>query len=262
MHLFNGDCLDVLQTLPANSVDLVLADPPYAKTKLEWDSIIPLDPLWRELKRVTKERAAIVLMAGQPFTSILIVSNLSMFRYTWVWNKKTGANFGTAKYQPLREHEDVCVFYKRAPTYNPQMIMRTASSLLRDPVDTKRVKRAIKYAGQTPLTGGPTCRDYKIPPDGKRHPRSIIEASKNSEDRGYHPTQKPVDLMSYFIRTYSNENDVILDFCMGSGSTGVAAANLRRRFIGIERDTKNGYFAVAEQRINTALEQEPILTPF
>ncbi len=227
-QLLLGDCLERLSDVPDGSVDMVLADPPYGITACKWDSVIPLEPMWEQLKRITKPNSAIVLMASQPFTSALVMSNVKMFKYCWVWEKAQGVNFLQAKYRPMRVHEDVCIFSNKSAVYNPQMSV------------------GVPYISGTGYSGEVTNRVKKkqTKNQGTRYPRTIIRF--NSET-GLHPTQKPVALMEYLIKTCTNKGDTVLDFCMGSGTTGVAAKALRRSFIGIELDRK--YFRIAKQRI-------------
>ena len=239
LHL--GDCLDVMQGIPDRSVDMVCTDPPYGTTACKWDSVIPFEPMWAQLKRITKPNGAIVLMASQPFTSALVMSNVAMFKYCWVWdkvNRPTGHL--NAKKQPLRQTEDVIVFYRDQAHYNPQMTQGK-------PYVATGSKKSENYGSQVKSTTKCT--------DGMRYPRNLIHIS--ADERGtvgrIHPTQKPVALMEYLIRTYTNPGETVLDFTMGSGTTGVAAANTGRKFIGIERDP--GYFDVAVKRIREAVEQ-------
>lgn len=242
IQLFQGDCLEVMKNIPDNSVGLVLTDPPYGTTACKWDSIIPLEPMWKELKRITKDNTAIVLMANQPFTSMLICSNLEMYKYNWVWKKNKSTGFLNAKKQPLRALEDICVFYTKPCVYNPQKTtghkpVNTFTKHTTDGETVGRTKLGISGGGQT-----------------DRYPTNIIEIPVMNNDGSHgdkvHPTQKPVALMEYLIKTYSNEGDVVLDFCAGSGTTGVAAKNLNRDFIGIEMD--EGYFKIAQERIEKA----------
>ena len=242
IQLYQGDCLEVMKNIPDRSVDLVLTDPPYGTTAWKWDSVIPLEPMWKELKRITKDNAAIVLMANQPFTSMLICSNLEMYKYNYVWKKNKSTGFLNAKKQPLRALEDICVFYTKPCVYNPQKTtghkpVNTFTKHTTDGETVGKTKLGISGGGQT-----------------DRYPTNIIEIPVMNNDGSHgdkvHPTQKPVALMEYLIKTYSNEGDVVLDFTMGSGTTGVAAKNLNRDFIGIEMD--EGYFKVAQERINNA----------
>ena len=236
MHkLILGNCLEQMKNIPDHSIDLILADPPYGTTACKWDSIIPLEPMWEQLKRIIKPNGAIVMTASQPFTTILVSSNMKRFKYCWVWEKEQGVNFQLAKKQPLKTHEDVCIFYSSQPTYNPQGL-----------IDCSINKSNKGKGGNLGHCSSETKRDeYKQTKRG--YPRTI---QKFSRDRGLHPTQKPVALMEYLIKTYTNEGDLVLDFTMGSGSTGVAAVNTSRKFIGIELD--DGYFKIAQDRIEQA----------
>ena len=226
MQLINGECLEEMAKLPDNSVDMVLTDPPYGTTACKWDSVIPFEPMWEQLKRVTKKRAAIVMTASQPFTSALVMSNVKMFKYCWVWRKSKPTGHLNAKKQPLKTYEDVAVFYWNQCCYNPQGTLPT----------DKMVKRTNRgNYGECSKTTRQTVTNY---------PRNIVEFPSID---GVHQTQKPVALMEYLIKTYTNEGETVLDFTMGSGTTGVACANLGREFIGIELDA--GYFEIAKKRI-------------
>lgn len=240
MKLLHGDCLELMRTIPDGSVDMVLCDLPYGTTACKWDAVIPFAQLWAEYWRVCKPNAAVVLTAAQPFTTALIASNYEMFHHSWVWNKKFAANFPQAKRQPLRVHEDIVVFGK-TPTYYPQMTKR----------DTPIKKGANKGATVFGGVSGLGREDYEGKVYDEKCPETILDFSSRAEKRGLHPTQKPVALMEYLIRTYTNEGDTVLDNTMGSGTTGVAAVNTGRKFIGIERDDK--YFAIAQKRIEDAM---------
>ena len=239
IKLIQGDCLEKMKDIPDKSIDAIIADPPYGTTACKWDSIIPLEPMWEQLKRVIKPNGAIVMTASQPFTTTLIASNMKMFKYCWVWEKEQGVNFQLAKKQPLKIHEDVCVYYSEQPTYNPQG--------LQDCEITKSNKGKGGNLGHCSSESKRSCYTQTK----KGYPKSI---QKFARDRGLHPTQKPVALMEYLIRTYTNEGDTVLDNCMGSGSTGVACVNTGRRFIGVELD--QGYFDIAKQRIESANENK------
>lgn len=226
--LMLGDCLERMKEIPARSVDMVLTDPPYGTTACKWDSIIPLEPMWEQLKQVIKTNGGIVMTASQPFTSILGASNIGDLRYSWVWKKTAATGHLNAKKMPMKNHEDVLVFYRKQPTYNPQGL---------EPLG-KMVRRGhngdcFGYSGKENFQAW------------TNYPRSIQEI--RSEGKTVHPTQKPVALMEYLIKTYTNEGETVLDFTMGSGSTGVACRNLNRKFIGIELDEK--YFELAKDRI-------------
>lgn len=237
--LMHGDCLELMKSIPDGSVDAVICDPPYGTTQCKWDSVIDLDLMWAELKRVIKPNGAIVMTASQPFTSVLIMSNLKMFRYSLVWdkvNKYTGAL--NANRMPLRRHEDICVFYKKLPIYNKQM------------------RKGKPYKGTALGHGehtvyGKNAPKRNIGSDGWHNPCSVIEIKGDvKKGHGLHPTQKPVELMEYLIKTYTNENETVLDFTMGSGSTGVACMKTNRKFIGIELD--DNYFDISRKRIEEA----------
>lgn len=240
LHL--GDCLDIMPTIEAGSVDMVLADLPYGTTACKWDSVIPFEPLWREYRRICKPTAAIVLTARQPFTSLLISSNLDDFRYSWVWHKGRPSNPLLAKRQPLRVHEDIAVFSTSAHGYYPQGLQAATGPR----GGTRPSKSEI-------IEGGRLVKEYRQEFFG--YPKTIIDFPQDNS-RNVHPTQKPVALMEYLIRTYTNEGDTVLDNTMGSGTTGVACANTGRKFIGIERDPT--YFAIAEKRIHDALASAPL----
>lgn len=245
ISLFEGDCLEIMQTLPAASVDMVLCDLPYGTTQCKWDSIISFDRLWVEYKRLCKN--AIVLTASQPFTSILICSNLDWFKYTWVWKKPRPGGFVAAKLKPLKDTEDICVFSPRMTAngsknnmvYNPQGLIK---------VD-KEWSRPQKYYTDPGTTYARPSHNLDRVIEYTNYPRTIIEFD-NPNKNVLHPTQKPVALMEYLIKTYTNEGDTVLDNCMGSGTTGVACINTGRNFIGIEKDPK--YFQIAKERIEKA----------
>jgi len=241
--LMQGDCLERMKEISSGSIDMVLADPPYGTTACKWDSIIPLEPMWEQLKRIIKPNGAIVMTAAQPFTSILVCSNLDMHKYSLVWRKSKIGHFAQAPYRFMTEHEDIAVFSfggtsKNAlnrMVYNPQELE-----------DCHRVCEGKAHSDHRPSAA--VQPDYLQTKTG--YPKSILEfGSDTAKD---HPTQKPVALMEYLIKTYTNEGETVLDFTMGSGSTGVACANTGRKFIGIELD--NGYFKIAQNRINSALE--------
>lgn len=242
--LYMGDCLDIMQVLPDASIDMVLCDLPYGTTACKWDAVIPFEPLWEQYRRVTKPNAAVVLTASQPFTTALIASNLKHFKYCWVWDKVRGVGFQIAKFRPMMRTEDVAVFINgngALATYNPQMVERN------------KIKKSKCYSSSdsNPLAyNDGQEREYT-----HRYPTNVIEVSNASQKGKVHPTQKPVALMEYMIRTYTNPSDIVLDNTMGSGTTGVACENTGRRFIGIERD--ENYFNVACSRIESAVSTIP-----
>ena len=245
INLMLGDCLERMKEIPDGSVDMVLTDPPYGTTACKWDSVIPFEPMWEHLKRVTKKKAAIVMTASQPFTSALVMSNVKMFKYEWVWEKAVGSNFAVLKYQPMKEHENVLIFSDGKHNYYPIKQPRKGSGSARlnygnNGSTTGETTGSLKFKGFTPET-----YDKEM-----RNPSSVQYFNNREKGRGLHPTQKPVALMEYLIKTYTNEGETVLDFTMGSGTTGVAAKNLNRSFIGIELDPD--YFRIASERIEAA----------
>ena len=246
-NVFEGDCLEIMKQLPEKSIDMVLCDLPYGTTQNKWDSVIPLGGLWQQYRRIVKDDGAIVLTSQGMFTAELMVSNPKMFRYKWIWEKSKSTNFLNAKKQPLRKHEDVCVFYRRQPVYHPQMI------------DGLPYDKGIR---KNQLSG--SYGDFQpvhVHSDGKRYPTDIIYfKTAESEGKVFHPTQKPVELGRYFVRTYTNPGDIVLDNTSGSGSFLVAALLEGRNFIGIEKNEnvalfKKGdinYITVTKQRLRDA----------
>jgi DNA modification methylase len=235
LHL--GDCLEVLPTIQSGSIDAVIADPPYGTTACKWDSVIPLGPMWAELKRVIKPNGAVVLFAAQPFTSALVMSNPQWFRYEWVADKGLGSGFLDAKRRPLNRHDSVLVFCEKYGTYNPQM------------TKGKRHRNGIPaHCGvDTPVYN--EFAALGVYHTDEYFPTTIIVPQKEAQSSKVHPTQKPVDLLRYLIRTYTNPGETVLDFCYGSGTTGVAALMEGRSFVGIELDP--GYFDIARKRIES-----------
>ena len=235
-HLYLGDCVEVMKLIKTNSVDMLMVDLPYGTTRCRWDQIIPFDKLWPEYNRIVKQNGAMVFTASQPFTSVLISSNLKNYRYNWVWEKSKATGYLNSKRMPLKAHEDICVFYRKPPVYNPQMWQGS-------PYDKGKPRRDTDVYGKQ--------REVIIKNDsGLRYPRTV-QYFKTAESEGdsQHPTQKPVSLMEYMVRTYTNEGDVVLDSSMGYGTTGVAALNAGRKFIGIELDA--GWYERASQRIES-----------
>jgi len=230
INLMLGDCLERMNEIEGGSVDMILTDPPYGTTACKWDSIIPLEPMWEQLKRIIKPNGAIVMTASQPFTSVLITSNLKDYKYNWVWHKRTSANVGAARFQPLKTHEDIVVFGGK---YKPQMVK-----------GKMRMKGGKAKSGEA---------NGSLPPvyyaSDEYYPVSVLDIKT---ERGLHPTQKPVALMEYLIKTYTNENETVLDFTAGSFTTGVACVNLNRKFIGVEMD-KN-YFDIGVNRIKERIK--------
>ena len=245
--LYNGDCLDIMtKHIDDKSVDMIFCDLPYGTTRNSWDSVIPMDSLWKEYNRVIKPNGAIVLTAANPFDKYLALSNIEDFRYDWIWHKNKATGHLNCKKVPLKAHEYVLVFYKKFPTYNPQFTyghkpMNAVSPKSNIPPPDK--ERNYGHLDSTAGNPGGTTR---------RYPRTVLEIPviNNDNQNKFHPTQKPVGLSEYFIKTYSNENDIILDNCMGSGSTGIACINTNRKFIGIEID--NDYFKSAKKWIKNS----------
>ena len=235
--IYNEDCLEGMKRIPDKSVDMILCDLPYGTTARKWDTIIPFDTLWEQYERIIKDGGAIVLTASQPFTSALIMSNPKLFKHAWVWNKRFGANFAVAKYQPMKIHEDVVVFAKGRCNYYPQK--------------TKREK-PIKMGKNRVVSGSVNLKyakdEYKGKVYDEKNPESILFFDTRKEGKKNHPTQKPVALFEYLIRTYTNENETVLDNCMGSGTTAIACINTNRNFIGFELDET--YFNLANERIS------------
>ena len=234
--LYKGDCLEVMDRLIEEGVkvDAIITDLPYGTTACKWDSIIPLDEMWERLNKLIKPNGAIILFAQTPFDKVLGASNLKMLRYEWIWEKEQGTGGLNANKMPLKKHENILIFYKKLPTYHPQFTHGTPYKIKRDYNDSE-------VYGKTGTRDG-----YISNNEGKRYPVSIIKFNREMKNR-YHPTQKPIALLEYLIKTYTNEEELVLDFTMGSGSTGVAALNTNRNFIGIELDEK--YFSIAKDRL-------------
>jgi DNA modification methylase len=237
--LHHGNCLDILPTLEAQSVDAVIADPPYGTTACKWDSVIPFEPMWRELKRVIKPRGAIVLFGSQPFTSALVMSNPKWFKYCWVWDKVKPNGMGYAKHQPMRVTEDIIVFSSDATTYNPQLIKRARP----------RTYRNYSHSQVNSITLG--AMESNLVTDFL-YPKNLLTVSNADQRDRLHPTQKPLTLLEYLVKTYTNAGDTVLDFTMGSGTTGAACGNMGRKFIGIEKEET--YFNIARDRIARAYD--------
>ena len=251
MELLNGDCLEVMKSIPDKSVDMVLCDLPYGTTACKWDNVIPFEPMWEQYDRITKKNAAILLFSAQPFTTDLICSNRKNFRYEIIWQKTQASGFLNANKMPLRAHENILVFYKNLPTYNP----------IKTSVNRKDIGRAKKpHLARLQQYGKESMMSTIWVETGLRYPTDVIKFSSwngslfgKNVSHVKHPTAKPVDLLEYLIKSYSNPGDTILDNCMGSGSTGVACVNTNRDFIGIELD--DNYFSIAKDRIEAALKE-------
>ena len=244
VNLMHGDCIELMKQIPAKSVDMILCDLPYGTTACKWDSIIPFDKLWEQYKRIVKDNGAIALFGSEPFSTKLRASNLSMFKYDWIWVKSRGVGFLNAKNAPLKKHEIISVFSdgttancsKNRMNYYPQGL-----------IEINKVTKSVSQGKDTVVGSRPSRqKDYISKYTG--YPSSVIYY--NNESKQVHPTQKPVPLLEYLIKTYTNEGEIVLDNCMGSGSTGVACVNTDRNFIGIELD--DHYFEVATERINQA----------
>jgi DNA modification methylase len=234
------DCMEGMKELPSKSVDMVLCDLPYGTTQCKWDVIIPFEALWEQYKRIVKDNGAIVLFGAEPFSSMLRLSNLKMYKYDWVWDKIKGTGFLNAKKQPMRNHELLHVFYKNQCTYNPQK--------------TEGHKRKQSYRRKELQTDvyGEMKNDYTYD-SSERYPRSIQIFSTDTQNSSFHPTQKPVALCEYMILTYTNVGETVLDNCMGSGTTAVACINTNRNYIGFELD--EDYFKAATERLEAAKSQ-------
>ena len=250
IDLKQGDCLEIMKDIPDESIDMVLCDLPDGTTQCSWDIVIPFEPLWKEYKRIIKDNGAVLLFSAQPFTGELIMSNKKMFRYEIIWKKTQPMGFLNAHKMPMRCHENILVFYKKLPTYNP--IMRQ--------VKCRGIGRKRGNSGNAKQYNEFRKDDYEWTETGRRFPLDVIEFSNqngvvygNNEKATKHPTQKPVPLLEYLIKTYTNEGETVLDNCMGSGSTGVACIHTNRNFIGIELDKK--YFQIASERIEKEMEE-------
>lgn len=241
IKLMQGDCLELMKKIPDKSIDMIFCDLPYGTTKCRWDNVIPFEPLWKHYNRIIKSNGAIVLFSQMPFTFALYNSQPKLFRYEWIWDKNIGTGFLNAKKMPLKQHENILVFYKKLPTYNPQFEYGKEKYAKKSSTDGEIYRKGI--AGHFSSS------------DGRRYPKDIINFSnhngcvwgRKTEEAGLHPTRKPIPLLEYLIRTYTNEGETVLDNCMGSGSTGVACINTNRSFIGIELDER--YFNIAKERI-------------
>jgi len=235
INLIKGECLEAMKQIPDGSIDAIITDPPYGTTACKWDSVIPFEPMWEQLNRIIKPNGAIVLFGSEPFSSALRMSNIKNYKYDWIWNKRLSGNVFLAKSQPMKIHENVIVFNSTKDSFYP---IKTDLDKVRNYKD--------KYGGGESF--GKKGTGEKIHTTKGKNPKSIIDISNANRKGNKHPTQKPIALMEYLIKTYTNENETILDFTMGSGSTGVACVNTNRNFIGIELDDK--YFEIAENRIN------------
>jgi len=245
IDLRKGDCLELMKDIPDRSIDAIIADLPYGTTQAKWDSVLPLPKLWSEYKRMLKQNGVIILTCQQPFTSVLVCNDLNMFKYSLIWDKTTKTNHLNAKKQPLRRTEDIVVFYEKQCTYNPQGLIEGNFKNYR-PNHFKYKKGEKVYGEQKEHSNTSSFTNY---PDN-------VVCFSNGNHKSQHPTQKPVELMEYLVKTYTNEGEVVLDNTMGSGTTGVACVNTNRNFIGIELDDK--YFEIAESRINDAIREKQL----
>ena len=248
MVLLKGDCLELMKSIPDGSIDAIITDPPYGTTACKWDSVIPFEPMWEQLNRIIKPNGAIVLFGSEPFTTKLRMSNLDNWKYDFIWHKNQPSGQMNAKKMPMKAYETISVFYKKQPTYNPQMIERTEKEL-------KRLShKSFKGTSKNTVYGDINRKSLNRYEHLLKYPTNVSNDIKcvfnRSGEKVNHPTQKPIALMEYLIKTYTNENETVLDFTMGSGSTGVACVNTNRNFIGIEMDEK--YFEIANERINKA----------
>tara|TARA_R100000655_G_scaffold348_8_gene1443 strand:- start:1122 stop:1868 length:747 start_codon:yes stop_codon:yes gene_type:complete len=248
MQLYNGDCLEIMKSIKDKSVDAIITDPPYGTTACKWDSVIPFDLMWKQLNRIIKPNGAVVLFGSEPFSSHLRMSNIKNYKYDWIWNKLYGTNIYEANKRPMKYHELISVFYKEQPFFNKQMTQAKKENQRNRNKNFKKETKNTIYGNQKKYI--PNKKDDKL-----RNPITILEYSNQSKEchrtKRLHPTQKPLELMEYLIKTYTNENETVLDFACGSGTTGVACCNTNRNFIGIELDKQ--YFKIAEQRINNLL---------
>lgn len=232
---YHGDCIEIMGNIKSGSIDMILCDLPYGTTQCSWDIIIPFNLLWEQYERIIKDNGAIVLFGAEPFSSHLRLSNLKLFKYDWIWDKIKGTGFLNAKKQPMRNHETISVFYKKQCTYNPQ---KTYGHVKKKSFRARHLQTDVY---------GDMNNDYTYE-STERYPRSIQEFSTDTQNSSLHPTQKPVALLSYLVRTYTNEGETVLDNCMGSGSTGVACVLTGRNFIGIEKDLN--HYSTAVDRIS------------
>jgi DNA modification methylase len=237
INLMHGDCLELMKSIPDKSIDLVLTDPPYGITRCKWDTVIPLEPMWKELKRIRKDNAAIVLFGSEPFSTHLRMSNLKEFKYDWIWDKVLPSGMAFARFQPLRQHELISVFAEKRTKYYPQMVLRDKPVKSGGPPITEIYGKGLQKAPGKTYT--------------HKFPITFLKEMKCHAKGPLHPTQKPIALLEYLIKTYTLEGETVLDFTMGSGSTGVAAKNLNRKFIGIEKDLT--YYDIATKRIYETL---------
>lgn len=236
--IYNMDCLEGMKQIPDKSIDMILCDPPYGTTNCRWDSVLDLPAMWKQYERIIKDNGAILIFAQAPYDKVLACSNIKLFRYEWIWEKTSATGHYNAKRMPMKAHENILVFYKKMPTYNPQMTQgHKPVNSYHKPVELQNRCSIYKKATKTISGGGST----------ERYPRDVLLFPSDKQKSNLHPTQKPVELCKYLIKTYTKENNIVLDNCVGSGTTAIAALETGRRFIGYELE--EGYFKTAKQRI-------------
>jgi len=249
-----GDCLELMKDIPNGSIDMILCDLPYGTTACKWDTIIPFEPLWEQYERIIKSNGAIVLTASQPFTSVLVTSNIKLFRYEWIWDKVQPTGALTVNKMPMKQHENVLVFYKQQPVYNRQMTDRKKEDLR---VNAVRNKNNQKTNFGYEHVGGMTMKYADDYDPTKVNPKSILTYSKQpTRTKNLHPTQKPIELFEYLIKTYSNEGDLVLDNCAGSGTTAVACLNTNRQFIVMEKEPE--YYEIIKSRVSGVKKEKTL----
>ena len=248
--IYNMNCLEGMQKIEDKSVDMILCDLPYGTTACKWDTIIPFEPMWEQLNRIIKPNGAICLFGSEPFSSALRMSNIKNYRYDWIWHKNLSGSFATAKKMPMKYHENISVFYKKLPTYNPQF-QPYAESVGKRFKDGEMVNRKKEFNNSTNSLQGGLSFEGTQPIDTKRgkYPESVqfFKSEHTANGKRLHPTQKPVNLLEYLIKTYTNEGETVLDNCIGSGTTAIACMNTKRNYIGFELNKE--YFDIAEKRI-------------
>lgn len=258
IQLFNADCLEKMKDIPDNSIDLILTDPPYGTTSSKWDKEIPFSLMWNEIKRIIKSKSAIVLFGAEPFTSKLILSNIEMFKYNWYWNKSCNAGFVNAKLKPMNTIETISIFSKGTTANNKNNEETNMHYFPQGLIKCNKVRTMGNKAKQDNTYARPSNIGNYFKQEWTNYPRNYLEFQR--EGKCVHPCQKPITILEYLIKTYTLENETVLDFTMGSGSTGVAAVNLNRKFIGIELNTE--YFEIAKKRIADAENQKKTMLDF
>lgn len=245
IKLYQGDCLELMKQIPNESIDCIICDPPYGTTPCRWDNMLPFDLLWKEYNRIIKPSGAIIIFAQEPYASYLRMSNIKMYKYDWYWEKERITNVFQIKKRAGKTVENICVFYKKQCTYNPQ----------KEKHEGKLVKNKIGANARWSVTQAghkQTNKPMEYNDDGTRYPTQVLRINRDNLHKRLHPTQKPLELLEYLVKTYTNEGDLVLDNCMGSGTTGVACKNLHRKFIGIEKEEE--YFNIAKNRIEDFFE--------